>query len=302
MDSFVNALAVLPNGDLIAGGSFTTTGGVAANRVARWDGSTWSPLGSGMDGSVRALAAFPNGDVAAGGDFPTAIPVTVNFVARWNGFSWTPLGSGMSSSVSALASLPTDDLVAGGFFTSAGEVPSAYWAHWTDTGIPWAAEDPASQSAGPGSTLTLSASCAAGFDFGGAVTFQWRRNGGNVANGPGGASEGGGTVSGASGSLTAANTSTTLTIAGPRPSDSGQYSVVFTNACGSGASLSATVAVAGGCTADLNGDDAVDGSDLGVLLNAWGTCAVPCVSDLNTDGVVDGSDLGILLGNWGACP
>ena len=48
---------------------------------------------------------------------------------------------------------------------------------------------------------------------------------------------------------------------------------------------------------DLNGDDAVDGADLGLLLGAWGTSAVG--PDLNGDGVVDGADLGLLLGNWG---
>ena len=56
------------------------------------------------------------------------------------------------------------------------------------------------------------------------------------------------------------------------------------------------------CIGDLNGDSAVDGADLGILLNAWGACGVPCAADLNRDGFVDGSDLGTLLGNWGACP
>jgi hypothetical protein len=57
------------------------------------------------------------------------------------------------------------------------------------------------------------------------------------------------------------------------------------------------------CTGDLNGDHAVDGADLGILLAAWGTCTnLPCVGDLNLDGVVDGADLGILLAAWGACP
>jgi hypothetical protein len=297
MNSTVYALAVLPNGDLVAGGGFSTAGGVAASYVARWNGTSWSPLGSGMNSAVQALAVLPNGDLVAGGSFSTAGGVAANRVARWNGTSWSPLGSGMNSTVWALAVLPNGDLVAGGFFTTAGGVLSGYWAHWTDTGIPWSAEDPASQSAGPGSTLTLSASCAAGFDFGGAVTFQWRRNGGNVANGPGGASEGGGTVSGASGSLTAANPSTTLTITGPRPSDAGQYTVLFTNSCGTGISLPATVTVSSGCPADLNDDAVVDGIDLGMLLGAWGTP----VYDLDGDGVVDGVDLGILLGAWGPC-
>jgi hypothetical protein len=56
------------------------------------------------------------------------------------------------------------------------------------------------------------------------------------------------------------------------------------------------------CEGNLNGDPAVDGADLGILLNAWGTCAAPCAADLNRDGFVDGADLGILLGRWGTCP
>jgi len=56
-------------------------------------------------------------------------------------------------------------------------------------------------------------------------------------------------------------------------------------------------------TADLNGDGTVDGADLGILLNAWGSCAgSPCLGDLNGDGVVDGADLGILLNAWGSGP
>jgi hypothetical protein len=47
---------------------------------------------------------------------------------------------------------------------------------------------------------------------------------------------------------------------------------------------------------DLNGDNRVDGADLGLLLGAWGTNQ-PC-SDLDRDGVVNGADLGLLLGNW----
>ena len=42
--------------NLYAGGYFTTAGGVAANNIAKWDGSAWSALGSGMDGAVYALA------------------------------------------------------------------------------------------------------------------------------------------------------------------------------------------------------------------------------------------------------
>ncbi|HMN96893.1 MAG TPA: right-handed parallel beta-helix repeat-containing protein [Phycisphaerales bacterium] len=51
------------------------------------------------------------------------------------------------------------------------------------------------------------------------------------------------------------------------------------------------------CIGDLDGDGAVDGADLGLLLGAWGTAA----ADLDGDGVVDGADLGLLLGAWGGC-
>ncbi len=54
------------------------------------------------------------------------------------------------------------------------------------------------------------------------------------------------------------------------------------------------------CDADLNGDDIVDGADLGIFLGAWG--ATRSAADLNQDGLVDGNDLGMLLGAWGHCP
>jgi hypothetical protein len=53
------------------------------------------------------------------------------------------------------------------------------------------------------------------------------------------------------------------------------------------------------CAADLDGDGAVGGADLGLLLGNWG---LPGVGDLNGSGAVDGADLGALLGDWGACP
>jgi hypothetical protein len=53
------------------------------------------------------------------------------------------------------------------------------------------------------------------------------------------------------------------------------------------------------CVGDLNGDQVVDGADLGALLGQWGTDGS---ADLNGDAIVDGADLGALLGAWGACP
>ncbi|MEY4103229.1 MAG: hypothetical protein RL461_431 [Planctomycetota bacterium] len=51
------------------------------------------------------------------------------------------------------------------------------------------------------------------------------------------------------------------------------------------------------CPADLNGDNVVNGLDLGLVLAAWGTPK----QDITGDSVTDGTDLGILLASWGAC-
>ncbi|MCA9286753.1 MAG: VCBS repeat-containing protein [Phycisphaerales bacterium] len=47
---------------------------------------------------------------------------------------------------------------------------------------------------------------------------------------------------------------------------------------------------------DLDGDGLVNGSDLGVLLGAWGSANA--VADLDGDGSVGGGDLGLLLAGW----
>jgi hypothetical protein len=60
----------------------------------------------------------------------------------------------------------------------------------------------------------------------------------------------------------------------------------------------AAIALTPGRPADLNGDGAVNGDDLGILLGAWGP-APGNPADLNGDGAVNGDDLGIMLGDWG---
>ncbi|OQB93629.1 MAG: hypothetical protein BWX84_00479 [Verrucomicrobia bacterium ADurb.Bin118] len=67
--------------DLYAGGWFTTAGGVAANYIAKWDGSSWSALGSGMNNGVSALA-MSGSDLYVGGWFTTAGGKVSPYLAR----------------------------------------------------------------------------------------------------------------------------------------------------------------------------------------------------------------------------
>ncbi|HYD02555.1 MAG TPA: immunoglobulin domain-containing protein, partial [Phycisphaerales bacterium] len=135
------AFAALNNGlsdvDLIVGGSFTSAGGLSANRVARWNGSAWSAFGTGASGDVMALAVY-NGQIVMGGAFTNAGGQPRNFVARWDpaaGGSWQPLGSGTNGTVRALAVL-NGMLYAGGDFTTAGGNPASRVAVWN--GSAWA--------------------------------------------------------------------------------------------------------------------------------------------------------------------
>ncbi len=135
---FVDALAWDGTG-LYAGGDFTIAGGTPALYIARWNGSSWSAVGSGMNNVVNALAWDGTG-LYAGGDFTIAGGTPVNCIARWNGSSWSALGSGMSGGsfpfVDALAWDGTG-LYAGGDFTIAGGTPANRIARWN--GSSWSA-------------------------------------------------------------------------------------------------------------------------------------------------------------------
>jgi hypothetical protein len=138
----VDALAVFDDGSgsaLYAGGEFTTAGGISANGIAKWNGSSWSALGSGMAASgppiVKALTPFDDGSgpaLYAGGYFTTAGGVPANGIARWDGSSWSALGSG-AGIVYALAVFDAGSgpaLYVGGGFTTVLDSGDSYLAKW----------------------------------------------------------------------------------------------------------------------------------------------------------------------------
>ena len=85
----VDALTVFDDGSgpaLHAGGNFTIAGGLSASRIARWNGSSWSALGSGTNDRIGALAVFDDGTgpaLYAGGHFGSAIDSGDSYLARW---------------------------------------------------------------------------------------------------------------------------------------------------------------------------------------------------------------------------
>jgi hypothetical protein len=131
----VLAVAADAGGNIYIGGNFTQVGGVAANHIAKWNGLTWSALGSGTDDYVNAIA-ISGSNVYAGGEFNTAGGAEAKYIAKWNGSSWSALGNGTDANVSSIA-VSGGDVYAGGFFENAGNVPAKYIAKWN--GSSWSA-------------------------------------------------------------------------------------------------------------------------------------------------------------------
>ncbi|HWL93036.1 MAG TPA: hypothetical protein VNT79_05845 [Phycisphaerae bacterium] len=129
------------NGDLIAAGSFTKIGGVDAANIARFDGSTWHPLGNGLNHVVRTIAVY-NGELFAGGFFTDAGGPTGDYLARWNGSSWQPVGLGVNNVVSALT-VHDGDLIVGGVFSTAGGAGADCIARWNGVTETWQAMEDA---------------------------------------------------------------------------------------------------------------------------------------------------------------
>jgi hypothetical protein len=115
---------------------------VAVNRIAKWNGSSWSPLGSGMSAVVHSLVVHDAGDgpaLFAGGNFTTAGGLAVNRIGKWDGANWSSLESGVNASVLALT--VHDDgggpaLFAGGEFDSAFDSGDSYLAKWGCDSVP----------------------------------------------------------------------------------------------------------------------------------------------------------------------
>lgn len=158
-DGSVRALAE-HDGLVVAAGFFRHSGATRLERVARWDGAAWQPLGEGLPGAgVGCLASF-GGDLYAGayrwdgnswtntlqtdgqvrtltvsdgllyvgGDFTTARGDSVENVFAWDGVQVIPLGEGLPDAVTDGVA-PVDGVV---FATESGNVERWDGQAWTN--------------------------------------------------------------------------------------------------------------------------------------------------------------------------
>lgn len=162
---YVRAMTVSTDGlSLYAGGDFVTAGGNSAARIARWDGTAWSALGSGLGSRVRALA-WQGANLLAAGNFSTAGSQHASKLAQWDGSSWTPVmpAESLNHEVYALA-VSGSDIFLGGNFTQATSIYSQGLVRWDGSAL--------SRMAGTGLNNEVFAVLVAGSDiyFGGLFT------------------------------------------------------------------------------------------------------------------------------------
>jgi len=134
LDSTVRCMIVGPDGALYVGGQFTTAGVANTDGIAKWDGSNWTALGTGVSGGtgyVYALAFDQSGNLYATGDF-TQMGGVANtaYIAMWNGSAWSAVSTGLGGVGRALAVDQIGDLYIGGEFTNLGDVNGDYIVKW----------------------------------------------------------------------------------------------------------------------------------------------------------------------------
>ncbi len=123
--SIIFALAVQTDGQILAGGTFSSFNGTPRNGIARLnaDGTVDASFGTGFDNAPYALAVQADGKIIAGGGFSTVDGVSRNRITRLNGDGTVDagfsIGAGFDiSPIYALALQPDGKIVAGGQFRS----------------------------------------------------------------------------------------------------------------------------------------------------------------------------------------
>jgi hypothetical protein len=167
------------NNDLYVGGYSTLAGTTSVKGIAKWDGTNWTALGSGLTGGsavALSIASF-NGMACVVGVFTNAGGVSATDIATWNGSSWSAAGNLSSTAYRAVAS--GGKLYVGGTFTAAGGVWVNEIASWD--GTRWSALVTPGWGNGVQSTVTALASDGTNLYAGGYFTYAGRTNASYIA-------------------------------------------------------------------------------------------------------------------------
>jgi trimeric autotransporter adhesin len=125
--------ACVYNNELYVGGKFDTIGNISAEHIAKWDGSTWMPVGTGINNEYVTNLMVYNNELYAGGAFTNAGGVPVNNLAKWNNSIWSDVGGGISGAnggaISTMEIYNGELYIAGGLDHAGGQ-PMVYITKW----------------------------------------------------------------------------------------------------------------------------------------------------------------------------
>lgn len=128
----IYAMIVYKN-ELYVAGTLYEINGKPFNRIAKWNGTTWKNVGSGITGGVSSISAMAvyNDELYVGGNFYFAGGKPANFLAKWNGNIWDSVDNSLNSTVQSLFTDTIHNrLLLGGGFTNAGDSPTLGIASW----------------------------------------------------------------------------------------------------------------------------------------------------------------------------
>jgi hypothetical protein len=128
----VSSFATHPFLGLVAGGQFNNSGGTTTNLIARFDGTNWQPIDTGLTGGaiavVDTISALPGGGILCGGAFTGAPGVSAtNIATRVVCPALSPsYGAGCASSAGVLTLTPNNRPIVGStFFATCTNVPNS---------------------------------------------------------------------------------------------------------------------------------------------------------------------------------
>lgn len=209
----IMAVAIQPDGAILAGGGISSLGGQARASFARLVDTAAPPLVNDIPFNTAPVSWLRSG--------PGPEVWRAHFAHSTNGVDWTDLGDGVR--IAGGWRLPSGTSFDRGVMHARGFVVSGNWHFDTFGGPPLWVVSPVSQTNGPATTATFSASALGAAP----LAYQWLKDGTRLDDG--------GNISGA--------TTATLTVTNVFGADAGGYAVVLSNACGVVTSAVATLTV-----------------------------------------------------------
>ncbi len=223
--SVVRAVQVQPDGKILIGGDFASVNGTSRGCVARLNSNGTLDAGfassPGASTSVYALAVQPDNSIVIAGNFLTYASFSLSRVARLypdaaRDTSFSPFG--INNLVRALALQSDGGILVGGSFTTINNANRSYLGRlYGDLYPPEFVSQPVSRTTNVGANVTFSAQVNNPTPS----TFQWRKDGNNLAGVVG----------------------TSYTLSNVQLADAGNYSVFVSNAAGGTTSSNAVLVV-----------------------------------------------------------